>query len=31
MAPSGWQLVHRHADPLAHEITMEQFASIARG
>ena len=27
----GWQLVHRHADPLAHEITMEQFASIARG
>ncbi len=28
---TGWQLVHRHADPLAHEITMEQFASIARG
>ena len=27
----GWQLVHRHADPLAHEITMEQAFSVARG
>jgi ketosteroid isomerase-like protein len=28
---TGWQLVHRHADPLVHEITIEQAASIARG
>jgi ketosteroid isomerase-like protein len=25
-----WQLAHRHADPLVHEITIEQAASIAR-
>lgn len=28
---TGWRLAHRHADPLVHEITAEQFASIARG
>jgi ketosteroid isomerase-like protein len=27
----GWRLAHRHADPLVHEITMEQLASIAGG
>jgi ketosteroid isomerase-like protein len=27
----GWRLAHRHADPLVHEITMEQLASIASG
>lgn len=26
-----WQLVHRHADPLANGITLEQSASLARG
>jgi ketosteroid isomerase-like protein len=26
-----WQLVHRHADPLAKGITLEQAAAIARG
>lgn len=28
---TGWRLAHRHADPLVHEITHEQLASIARG
>jgi ketosteroid isomerase-like protein len=28
---SEWQLVHRHADPLVHGISMEQLAAIARG
>ena len=28
---SEWQLVHRHADPLDHGISMEQLAAIARG
>ena len=28
---SGWQLVHRHADPLANKITVEQAAALARG
>src|SRR5262245_62042734 len=28
---SGWQLVHRHADPLVTGITMEQAAALARG
>jgi ketosteroid isomerase-like protein len=28
---SQWQLVHRHADPLVHAITMEHMASLARG
>ncbi len=26
-----WRLVHRHADPLARGITLEQSASLARG
>lgn len=28
---SSWQLVHRHADPLAHGISLEQAALLARG
>jgi ketosteroid isomerase-like protein len=28
---TGWRLAHRHADPLVHEITIEQAFSIARG
>jgi ketosteroid isomerase-like protein len=28
---AGWQLVHRHADPLVHSISLEQAAAIARG
>ena len=28
---SGWQLVHRHADPLVHGISLQQAAAIARG
>jgi ketosteroid isomerase-like protein len=28
---TGWWLVHRHADPLVHEITMEQVTSLAAG
>jgi ketosteroid isomerase-like protein len=28
---SDWRLVHRHADALVHEITMEQLALLARG
>ena len=28
---TGWRLAHRHADPLAHEITIEQAFSVARG
>jgi ketosteroid isomerase-like protein len=28
---SGWQLVHRHADPLVTGITLEQAAALARG
>ena len=28
---SGWRLAHRHADPLVHEIGLEQAAGIARG
>jgi ketosteroid isomerase-like protein len=27
----GWKLAHRHADPLVHEITADQLASLARG
>ena len=26
-----WQLVHRHADPLVHRITVPQAAALARG
>ncbi len=29
--PAGWQLVHRHADPLAHGISVEASAALARG
>jgi hypothetical protein len=28
---SDWLLVHRHADPLAHEIGLERAAELARG
>jgi ketosteroid isomerase-like protein len=28
---SGWELVHRHADPLANPISVEQAAALARG
>jgi ketosteroid isomerase-like protein len=28
---AGWQLVHRHADPLANGIGLEQAAALARG
>jgi ketosteroid isomerase-like protein len=26
-----WRMVHRHADPLVHGITMDQVAELARG
>jgi ketosteroid isomerase-like protein len=26
-----WRLPHRHADPLAHRISLEQVATLARG
>jgi len=28
---AGWELVHRHADPLVKGITLEQAAALARG
>jgi ketosteroid isomerase-like protein len=28
---SDWRLVHRHADALVHEITMEHLSLLARG
>ena len=28
---ADWLLVHRHADPLAHKIDMDQLAALARG
>jgi ketosteroid isomerase-like protein len=28
---SGWELVHRHADPLVHRITPEQLSALAHG
>src|SRR6476619_7416038 len=28
---SAWRLVHRHADPLVHELGEEQLAELARG
>jgi ketosteroid isomerase-like protein len=28
---SEWQLVHRHADPLVHGVTLQEAAAIARG
>ena len=30
-AGSEWQLVHRHADPLVHEISETQLGALARG
>lgn len=29
--PEGWRLVHRHADPLAHGVSLEQAAALGRG
>ena len=26
-----WRLVHRHADPLVHGVSLEQLAALARG
>ena len=28
---SEWRLVHRHADPLVHGISLEQLSALARG
>jgi ketosteroid isomerase-like protein len=28
---SEWRLVHRHADPLVHAISLEQLAALTRG
>lgn len=28
---SSWRLVHRHADPLAHAIALDQAAALGRG
>jgi ketosteroid isomerase-like protein len=28
---AGWELVHRHADPLGHRITVPQAAALAKG
>jgi len=28
---NGWQLVHRHADPLANGISLEHMAEVTRG
>ena len=28
---TGWQLVHRHADPLANGVNLEEAASLTRG
>jgi ketosteroid isomerase-like protein len=28
---SGWELAHRHADPLVHPISPEQLAALTRG
>jgi ketosteroid isomerase-like protein len=28
---SEWRLVHRHADPLVHEVSEEQLGALARG
>jgi ketosteroid isomerase-like protein len=28
---SEWRLVHRHADPLVHTMSLEQAAALARG
>ena len=28
---AGWELAHRHADPLVHRITLQQASALARG
>ena len=28
---AAWRLVHRHADPLVHGLSLEQLAALARG
>ena len=28
---TDWEVVHRHADPLVHDIGLEQIAALARG
>src|ERR1051325_7460383 len=28
---AGWELVHRHADPLVHRITIDQASVLAKG
>jgi ketosteroid isomerase-like protein len=28
---AGWELVHRHADPLVHPIGIDRAAALARG
>jgi ketosteroid isomerase-like protein len=28
---TGWRLVHRHADPLVHELSESHLAALARG
>ena len=28
---NGWELIHRHADPLGHSISVEKAAELARG
>jgi ketosteroid isomerase-like protein len=30
-AGTGWELVHRHADPLVHPIDLDRLAVLARG
>lgn len=29
--PTGWEQVHRHADPLVHPIGFDQLAELSRG
>jgi ketosteroid isomerase-like protein len=31
LTQSGWELAHRHADPLVHPITEEQLSALAQG
>jgi hypothetical protein len=28
---SGWEIVHRHADGLVHQISFDRFAELAGG
>ena len=30
-AGAGWELVHRHADPLVRRVELDQAAALARG